>query len=430
MKIDEIENSSEQIREILEKPPANILQWGITIIFLIICLMFFGTWVIKYPDVIQSQVIVTSLIPPQKEYAQTTGKLQVVLVKDGETVEENQTLAVIENTANYSDVSKLKSILDSAIFNNENFQFPIVDVPLLFLGEIESQYAIFENSYSQYVLNKELQPYSNDGIANKNSISELNQRLRSLQNQKAIFKTELEFKRKNLHRNKTLFEKGVISAQEYENIQLEFAQVDRNFKNFEISVSQVKELIGIAKRNSKGTEINQKKEEIALLKSVIQSFNRLKIVIKDWENKYLLKSRLKGKVSFLNFWNKNQFVNQGDLVFTIIPNEGSSLIAKLKAPLQNSGRIKVGQQVYIKLVNFPFQEFGVLEGKVNTISLVPDEQGLYNIDVLLPKQLITSFSKEIEFKQEMSGVAEIVTEDLRLIERVFYNFREIFNLRN
>ena len=44
----------------------------------------------------------------------------------------------------------------------------------------------------------------------------------------------------------------------------------------------------------------------------------------------------------------------------------------------------------------------------------------------LPNILITTHDKEIEFKQEMQGVAEIITEDLRLIERVFYQFKEIF----
>ncbi|MFT6947461.1 MAG: multidrug resistance efflux pump [Vicingaceae bacterium] len=427
MKIDEIENSSEQIREILEKPPSNILRWGITVIFLIICLVSFGTWLIKYPDVILSQVVVTSLIPPQKEYAKTTGKLQVVLVEDGDIVQENQALAVIENTANYMDVVRLQTTIDSIVINNANFQFPIDSLPLLFLGDVEPYYSIFENSYSQYKLNQELEPFLIEGIAHNNSINELNQRLKSLQNQKSIFKTELEFKRKTLLRNKTLFDKGVIAAQTFENIQLDFAQVERNLKNFEVSISQVKELTGNAKRNSKGTLINKRKEEIALLKSVIQSFNQLKIGIRDWEQKYLLKSQMKGNVSFLNFWNENQSVKQGDLVFTIIPVENSSLIAKLKAPLQNSGRIKKGQKVFIKLVNYPFQEFGVLEGEINSISLTTDENGMYNINVLLPQKLITSYNKEIEFKQEMSGVAEIVTEDLRLIERFFYEFKKIFS---
>ena len=151
----------------------------------------------------------------------------------------------------------------------------------------------------------------------------------------------------------------------------------------------------------------------------------LKKAIKDWEYQYVLKSNINGKVSYLNYWNTNQTVNQGDLVFTIIPSENSAFVAKLQAPAQNSGKIKIGQTVNIKLENYPDTEFGVLNGIVSSISLIPNNEGLYLIDVELPQKLITSYNKEIDFKQEMRGTAEIITEDLRLIERFFYQFRDV-----
>ncbi|MCD0472587.1 HlyD family secretion protein, partial [Flavobacterium sp. JAS] len=40
--------------------------------------------------------------------------------------------------------------------------------------------------------------------------------------------------------------------------------------------------------------------------------------------------------------------------------------------------------------------------------------------------LETSYKKQIVFQQEMKGSAEIVTEDLRLIERILYQFKNIF----
>ncbi len=54
---------------------------------------------------------------------------------------------------------------------------------------------------------------------------------------------------------------------------------------------------------------------------------------------------------------------------------------------------------------------------MNRIAVIPDKEGNYFINVSLPKKLITSYNKEIAFKQEMLGSAEIITEDLRLIER-------------
>ena len=38
-----------------------------------------------------------------------------------------------------------------------------------------------------------------------------------------------------------------------------------------------------------------------------------------------------------------------------------------------------------------------------------------------------AYDKEIEFKQEMRGTAEIITEDLRLIERFFYQLKDVFS---
>src|SRR5690606_17758989 len=166
-----------------------------------------------------------------------------------------------------------------------------------------------------------------------------------------------------------------------------------------------------------------------LLKNVIQSFNQLKTSLKDWELRYLLKSDMDGKVSFQKPWAANQTVSQGDWIFTIIPTNGTNYVARLQTPAQNSGKIKVGQKVNIKLDNYPDTEFGMLTGTVKNMSLIPDSEGFYRVDVDLPSTLVTSFDKTIQFKQEMGGTAEIITEDLRLIERFFYQFREILARR-
>ena len=424
--IDHIELRSEEVQEILTKVPHWMIRWGNVLFLVLILLLLLISWFIKYPDTILSEAVLTTQIPPQKEYAQITGDIDAILVTDNQEVLRDQPLAIIENSANYKDVYYLKSIIDTITVNSQSFHFPTDSLPMLILGDIESQFALFENSYIQYRLNKELQPFSNEALANQYSISELNRRLQSLKHQRDINKAELELNQKHLNRQKSLHDKGFISTQDYENIQIQYAQAERNYKNFEASISQMKEAISTAHKTSRGTEINRTKEEMTLLKGVIQSYGQLKRAIKDWERLYVLKSNIKGNVSFLNYWNVNQTVNQGDLVFTIIPSENSAYVAKLKTPARNSGKIRIDQQVIIKLENYPEREFGVLNGTIKKISLLPDNEGLYYIDVELPKKLITSYQKEIQFKQEMRGAAEIITEDLRLIERFFYQFKSIF----
>lgn len=131
-------------------------------------------------------------------------------------------------------------------------------------------------------------------------------------------------------------------------------------------------------------------------------------------------------MSFLQLWAANQTVNAGDNVFAVIPKNENGYVGKLKASAQNSGKIKIGQTVNIRLANYPDREFGMIKGKIDAISLTPDKDGNLLITVSLPRGLETSYKKQITFQQEMSGTADIVTEDLRLIERLLYQFRDIF----
>lgn len=423
--LDQIELRSEEVQEILTKVPNWMIRWGSLLFLVLIFLILFLSWLIKYPDVITSNALITTTIPPQKEYARITGKLDSIYVKDNQLVYEDQILAIIENSAITEDVIYLKSVLDTISVKKGNFSFPVNKLPILFLGDIDQYYANFENSYNDYVLNKELKPFSNEALANKISLSELQVRYKNLKEQQRLNKSELELKKINLERNKSLYEKGVISSQEYENKQLEFINSERNYKNIEVSISQLNSEMALARKTSKGTQISKSREELQLLKGALQAYSSLKKAVSEWESTYVLKSEIQGKVSFLKYWSDNQTVFSGDQVFTVIPTKKSEYIAKLTTPAQNSGKIKKGQTVNMMLSNYPETEFGVLKGTVMNISQIPDDKGNYIVDVSIPHELVKSYGKRITFKQEMLAQAEIITEDLRLLERLFYQFRVI-----
>ncbi|SDF26384.1 HlyD family secretion protein [Cellulophaga baltica] len=426
-KLEDIEFRSEEVQEILSQVPNWMIRRGSVLFFVLILLVLCISWMVKYPDVIENPTLITTQIPPQKEFARMEGKLDSIYVIEAQTVEKNKILAVLENSANTEDVYYLKSILDTLKIKKRIIEFPINEIPILILGEIEIAYAAFENNYSEYQLNKALSPYKNEAIANQVSLNELKVRLQNMQSQYFLSQSELLLKRKNLKRNKSLLDKGVISQLDYENNQLELLSAEKGLKNLGASISQTREGIANADKNSKGTEISRTTEESKLLRNTLQSYNQLKKAISDWENLYVLKSEINGRVSLLNYWNKNQTVNQGDLVFTIIPLNNENYVAKVRAAALNSGKIKIGQKVNIKLQNYPETEFGMLIGHVSNISLTPDKEGLYLVDVSLPEKLITSYHKEIKFQQEMSGTAEIITEDLRLLERFFYQFKSLMD---
>jgi multidrug resistance efflux pump len=422
----DFELRSEEVQDILTKVPNWMIRRGTVLIFGIIIMLLFTSWFLKYPDVVTSQVTITTIVPPEKLIAKTTGRIEAILVKDRTIVEQNTPLAVIENAANYNDVFLLKNTIEHFKINDKKKKFPFELFKNTQLGDIESSFALFQKDYIANDLNVNLQPYQVENTANNSENSQIVERLNLLEQQKSINQNELILQKNEIDRTETLFKKGVVSVQDFENKKLSYLQAEKNYKSLLSSISQLKSSLIASSRTIKSTKINSTKEGVNLERGVIQSFYQLKKAIKDWELNYTLRSSIAGEVSFLQIWTKNQTISAGDNAFSIIPTIQGGYIAKVKAPLLNSGKIKVGQKVNIRLANFPDREFGVLKGKVQNISLVPDKDGNLLIDVILPNGLQTSYKKLITFRQEMKGSAEIITEDLRLLERVLYQFRGIY----
>lgn len=420
----EIELRNEEVQDILTKIPHWVIRWGSLVILIILLLLFLVSWMVKYPDIISTEITITTQIPPEKLVAKTSGKIQAILIDDKAKVNENTPLAVIENAANYKDVFLLKAITDTISLSNSKFPFQKLQAAQL--GEIENSFAMFQKEYIASELNKQLQPYKVESSAQSFEAKQLRERLQLLEGQKEINQSELQLLKTDVERYEKLFKKGVISAQEIEKQRLIYLQAEKNYKSLLSSISQLKSSINELNRNSKTTVINESTTSINLERSLMQSFYQLKKAIKDWELNYVFRSSVKGTVSFLQIWSKNQTINAGENMFAIIPSTEKGYIGKVKAVAQNSGKLKIGQKVNIRLANYPDREFGIIEGKLKTISLTPDKEGNLLLDIELPNGLQTSYKKQINFQQEMTGTADIITEDLRLLERLLYQFRDIF----
>lgn len=417
---------SEEVQDLLTKVPHWMIRWGTVLIFIIITMLFIASWFIKYPDVVNSEIVITTHIPPEKIVSKSSGRIEAILIKNKSQVSKNSTLAIIENTADYRDVFLLKSKIDDYNINASKKEFPFELLSNMQLGEIESAFAVFKKDYQAEQLNKTLHPFEIENKAQYSEMIQIKERLDILQQQKEINQRELELQKKEVSRFETLHDKGIISDQEIETKNLNLLQAEKNYRSLLSSISQLKSSLVNNSKLRQNLEINNTKDKVNLKTGVLQSFYNLKKVIKDWELTYTLKSSVSGVVTFLQVWTENQTINSGDNVFSIIPDAKNSFIGKVKAPALNSGKIKIGQVVNIRLDNFPDREFGILKGEIKNISLVPDKDANLLIDISLPDGLTTSYKKKIAFQQEMKGTAQIVTEDLRLLERVLYQFKSIF----
>jgi len=104
------------------------------------------------------------------------------------------------------------------------------------------------------------------------------------------------------------------------------------------------------------------------------------------------------------------------------------MIGKALLPVARSGKVKAGQKVNIRLQNFPENEYGILRGTVKNISLTPAQSGemsYYTVNISLSNGLITTYKKELPYLSDMQGQADIITEDISLLERFILPVKKI-----
>ena len=421
--INKIEIRSEEIQEILGRHPMWVVRWGITVVFIVVSIIFIGSYFFKYPDIINSTIIVTTENIPATIVAKSSGKLEYLYVKEKQKVKEGDWLAIIENHANTEDMKRLKIKLDSISFI-QNFQmldsFEIIKniefKESYTLGDLQSPFISLLKSLKDYQIFLE-SDFNHKKIKSiQDQISKHNSLYNKTVKQIKIIGEQFDLAKLQFQRDSTLFKNGSIAKMDFEKAKSTMLQSKYSYESSKSSLDNTK--ITISQLEQSILELQQQfEEQKKQFQSALNSaYDMLLNQMKTWEVNYALRSPIDGTVTFNQYWNVNQNIKAGDAVITIVPNKKEKIIGKIKLAMQGSGKVKIGQKVNIKFTNYPYMEFGMVRGIVKSISLIPLDAN-YTVEVEFPQGLKTNYNKTLVFSQEMQGSAEIITEDIRLIER-------------
>ena len=431
-KINDLDERSDQVKEILGQAPNWVIQWGISVVFLIIIMFIVGSSLLSYNDIIPARVTITSENPPAHLTAKASGKLTSIFVEAGQKVEADEVLAVIENTANFDDIQLLKKTLEDFKPSESHFDSLHYVLPSkLKLGSVQPAYNQFRAQYLTYLNYTIFSEDKNQAANIRLQLGRVRNRLRNSKNQLEIQKKELINAKNRYDKFKRLFGNGSVSEREYKDIENTYLGNQRSNEGLLSAIENDESSILTLKNNLRQASVGDRSSEISTDQNLEQSKQDLENQILQWEQQFVLKSPIKGEVTVFDIWSKYQNVNVGQDLFTVIPDKIEGIIGRVSFPVTNSGKIKVGQSVIIKLDSYPYQEWGSLSGEIINISGVPQlsPQGgpaMY-VAYLRVDSLSSSFEKPIDFKQEMEGTAEIVVEELTVMQRIFYQLREVFS---
>ena len=424
----DIELNSEEFQEILSKTPSWVLRSGITIVLLIVVLFLVGSALFRYPDVIQASAKLTGTMPPARIKAVNGGILTEIYVANNQQVEAGDYLAVIQNPARVEDVRYLKAYLNN--YTDGKLLGDSLPRKELKLGALQSSYSACYQAMFEYKKYREYNYPVHKMDAIREQYGALDAYSENLRQQKGIVAYRLELMARGYSRDSLLYRQELVSLESFEQSEMEYLSGKLDLENINSSLSNAEAQKAQLMENYLDAENSFRETENNYLVTINNLVSQLRAEINSWELNFVLVAPVGGRLSFNNYWARNQNVVAGEEIFSIVPADSGVLMAKAYVQATRYGKVRQGQQANIRLENFPDTEFGILEGVVNNISKVPSltaEGGYYyTVDIALPAGLTTSYKRELPYYPEMSGVAEIVTNDMSLLERIFLPIRKVF----
>ena len=404
-KKNDIELRSEEVQEVMGEIPSWIIRWGITLLTAVVLTLVIGSCFFRYPDVISTRMTLTSHEPVAQLVARSSGKISRLYVADGEPVCREQLLVVLENPAKTDDVLLLERELHAYAGLPDSLTERLLPLKELALGDIRSTYSTLLSDLHAYRNYREL-----DAL---------------LQRQQQITADQYRLAWQQYERDSLLYIQQVLSAYEHETARSTYLQSRYSLESANASLETERIQIGQLEESLLDLRLEQMEKEEVLQQNLRTSVEQVTNAINSWKLSYCLYAPIAGKVSFTTYWNENQYIPSGDTVCTIVPESRSRLMGKAQLPVERSGKVKVGQRVIIRFSNYPDEEFGTVEGRVASVSLVPAENN-YMVEIDFPNGLQTNYGYTLPVLQEMPATAEIVTDDLRLIERFIQPVKKIW----
>jgi multidrug resistance efflux pump len=419
--MESVDAVSYEVESLMNYRPAWIIRRGNMVLWVLVVLLLSASWFARYPDMVNGSLKLSAVNAPKLLVARVDGKLQELLVANEQAVQEGQPLAFLQSTGNHRQVLALRDWIADAEEEVNKGALVSKKLPQLNeLGDLQPVYQDFQRAL------REANQVTGSGYYRKKqqALQEDMKVLSSLQEnarqRKELLTQDLDLQKVEYNANESLANENVIAPLE----------LNQN-KSKLIGKKEVIEQMQAQLINNE-MAIQDKKKEIMDLQKYMgdqqQQFRSalftLKSKVEDWMQQYIVTATEPGKIVFVTFLQQNQLLTRGQPVFYIQPPQ-SQYYGQLMVSQTGLGKIRLGQQVLIKVESYPSAEFGYLKGIVTYIPVIPTASDSFLIKVNLPDGITTSYHKTIYFRNDLIAHAQVITDNRRLIERFVGRLREV-----
>jgi hemolysin D len=419
-------NWSTSIQSVLDHPPAAFpyqVIWG-GVLFSVA----FGAWAYlgHVDEVGQARGQLVAGGDVFQVHSVELGKVTNLLVKEGQQVTKGQVIAELDGQIDQGEVTRLVQVLAGDRQQLTQMQGLLSRLNSVAVNQVDittadtqaQAAAIAESEAKGAALRATLQEQQGDAAAYEDRLKRLQPLVaEGVIAQERLFEAEQAWRDRLSAVTRTQGELAQVTA-----------EGDRLRSQLNLKQSQ-----GSNTLLESAQQANQLQVEMTQLRAKITETESLISTAQVKRNQRVLVASVDGIVSTLNVRNPGEVVQPGQTVAEISA-ENAPLMLKATIPNQEAGFIRVGLPVQVKFDAYPYQEYGVVPGKVAEISAdakpantqpgTPGEP-IYEVYIALERNQISANQQVIPFKSGQVASADIVIRRRRIIDLLLDPFRKM-----
>lgn len=410
----------------------------------------------------------------QRLDAAAPGNVVAVKVREGETVKAGQLLVELESDVLRTDLQQAQTRLEGQ--QNRLAQLDLMKNQMMLSINVQEQQNRSQElekqsqvQQAQQELDANQSAYNVQKLEKQAQVDRAKQNINATETDYQLRKNRLSIDEKEIERYRELEQMGVVAQVQVVEMQKAADETRRLMLEAESGMKQAKLSLQEQQSNYQGiinqalTDIEQAKLRLQEQQNSYQSLihtGRLNLLqsqeqLKDLQAQIttlksemaqsqsqiksyklqlaqrLVRSPINGTVFQLPIEKPGTVVQPGQMVAQVAP-KGTATILKAQMTSDQSGFVRVGMPVKIKFDAYPFQDYGVVEGRVTWIS--PDTKvqetnsgnvETYELEIALEQPYIQTGNKQIALTPGQTATAEVVIRQRRVIDFILDPFKKL-----
>ncbi|WP_312364609.1 HlyD family secretion protein [Sphingobacterium sp.] len=415
--VENISYRSQDTDSFINIRPSFLERNGIIIIVAIIIGLTIGSYFVSYPEKVEQVGYLSNENSPKAIILPSGRVISKIMFAAGSEVDNGSVVLWLKSDIEYQQIALLKEKLQvlediGKKINKGDLEFFLKKAFIYESSELSVEYANFLKDIMDYfdVANNSL--YKNEKVQIGNHINLAKEKSKIYHENIRLSAADIEDYEGLNHINKELFDKGLITIDEFKNSESQNKSRQRQLNSLHVELNDNKNLIAL--KESEYMKLSAEEE---------RKYNNLKLsiykligAVNKWIKQNSVQAGCKGRFELNSFLQEGDYAPSNTVVGYIVPGN-SEFYVKTSINQAKISKIDLKTPVEVRLDAYPYKNFGSVVGEIKRISNVVTDSGLVS-KIMLKDGLVTTTGHTLEYKENLRGKVILTTKNERLLNKL------------